>query len=218
MQKVVKHPLLGEISYIKRARSRRISISVSVRNGIRVNIPVRVPYQVAEQFVEENVPKLEEMKRRLMARSGCTVPAEGQSVPEKRGYSRQELDEIRQRAKRELPSRLRALSERLNREVVIRGRFGRRVEESFTYNSVAIKNNRSNWGSCSAKRNINLNMHLVNLPAHLADMVMLHELVHLVYPNHGDKFHSLMELLCGGNEQVLRRELKGYTHLIDVPE
>ena len=72
---------------------------------------------------------------------------------------------------------------------------------------VAIKNNVSNWGSCSSKGNINLNMRLILLPEHLQDYVILHELCHLRYPDHGPAFHALLDSLLGGREKELQREL-----------
>lgn len=84
----------------------------------------------------------------------------------------------------------------------------------FSYNRVAIKHNRSNWGSCSSKRNINLNMSLMLLPAELRDYVMLHELCHLRALNHGAEFHRLLDGLCqshlGRSERSLRSEIRRY--------
>ena len=72
---------------------------------------------------------------------------------------------------------------------------------------VAIKNNVSNLGSCSSKGNINLNMRLILLPEHLQDYVILHELCHLRYPDHGPAFHALLDSLLGGRETALSHEL-----------
>ena len=79
----------------------------------------------------------------------------------------------------------------------------------FTVNRVAIKHNVSNWGSCSSKGNVNLNLNLVRLPEELRDFVMLHELCHLKYMNHGAGFHALLESLCPGHRK-LAAELKNY--------
>ncbi len=83
-------------------------------------------------------------------------------------------------------------------------------EHGFSYNKVFIKNNVSNWGSCSTKGNINLNMQLMRLPEELRDYVMLHELCHLKQLNHGPEFHALLDSLCGGREKELRRQLRQY--------
>ena len=72
---------------------------------------------------------------------------------------------------------------------------------------MAVKNNVSNWGSCSSKGNINLNIRLILLPEHLQDYVILHELCHLRYPDHGPQFHAMLDSLLGEQEDRLRREL-----------
>ena len=84
----------------------------------------------------------------------------------------------------------------------------------FAPGRIFIKNNRSNWGSCSAKGNINLNLRLVAIPPALRDYVILHELAHLKYMNHGKEFHSLLGELCrkelDEDERILAKELKKY--------
>ena len=104
-----------------------------------------------------------------------------------------EVERLRAQAKQELPPRLAQLA----------------VQHGFTYNKVFIKNNVYNWGSCSSLGNINLNLRLVTLPDHLRDYVMLHELCHLKYLNHGPKFHALLESVCPGHRE-LARQMKEY--------
>jgi Zn-dependent peptidase ImmA (M78 family) len=69
----------------------------------------------------------------------------------------------------------------------------------FLYNKVTIKHNSTNWGSCSARNNINLNLNIVRLPAPLRDYVLLHELCHLRHHDHGQAFHLLLEHVCTDN-------------------
>lgn len=76
----------------------------------------------------------------------------------------------------------------------------------FHFHKVTIKHNSSNWGSCSRAGNINLNLNLICLPEPLCDYVLLHELCHLKEPNHGPRFHALLERLC----------LSNIRHLIDL--
>ena len=104
-----------------------------------------------------------------------------------------EVEQMRAQAKASLPPRLKELAD----------------EHGFTYNRVTIKNNISNWGSCSVRGNINLNLRLVTLPQALQDYVMLHELCHLKEMNHGPKFHALLESLCP-NHRTLEKELRQY--------
>ncbi len=62
----------------------------------------------------------------------------------------------------------------------------------FTYNKVAIRNQRSRWGSCSPKGNLNFNYKLLDIPRHLADAVIVHELCHLKEMNHSKAFWALV--------------------------
>ena len=104
-----------------------------------------------------------------------------------------EVERLRIQAKAALPPRLAELA----------------ALHGFTYNTVRIKHNVSNWGSCSELGNINLNLNLMRVPEHLRDYVMLHELCHLRYMNHGTEFHALLEEVCP-DHRALARELKGY--------
>ena len=116
--------------------------------------------------------------------------------------------QINKLAHKILPLRTRQMYELMTNKVKIRDSRGNIVEDPFRYNRVAIKNNSSNWGSCSTKRNINLNMNLVRLPEELMDYVIAHELCHLVYPNHSERFHALLNAITDGKEKILAARLR----------
>ena len=101
------------------------------------------------------------------------------------------LQKLRAMAKAELPSRLKELADRYG----------------FSYNRVTIKHNSTNWGSCSARNNINLNLNLMRLPQVLRDYVLLHELCHLRHHDHGEAFHLLLEHLC--TDHIIRMSESG---------
>lgn len=90
---------------------------------------------------------------------------------------------IRAEAKEYLPKKLSLLAERYG----------------FFYNKVFIKHNSTNWGSCSSRSNINLNLNVMRLPEILCDYVLLHELCHLEHHDHGKAFHELLEKVCADN-------------------
>lgn len=97
-----------------------------------------------------------------------------------------EVARLRKEAKAYLPQRVAELA----------------AEHGFEYNRVYIKHNVSNWGSCSSKKNINLNLNLMRVSPELQDYVILHELCHLRHLNHGPAFHDLLESLCPGHRQL----------------
>ena len=61
-------------------------------------------------------------------------------------------------------------------------------KHGFEYNKVALRNQKTRWGSCSSKNNINLNINLVSLPQDLMDYVLVHELTHTKIKNHSKDF------------------------------
>jgi predicted metal-dependent hydrolase len=77
-----------------------------------------------------------------------------------------------------------------------------RVEElarlyGFSFNRVFIRRQKTRWGSCSGKNNINLNLKLASLPEMLRDYVILHELMHTRIKNHGRGFWQELGKLVG---------------------
>ena len=63
----------------------------------------------------------------------------------------------------------------------------------FKFNKINIKNQKTRWGSCSKKGNLNFNYKIALLPQHIADYIIVHELCHLKQFNHSKNFWSLIE-------------------------
>lgn len=76
---------------------------------------------------------------------------------------------------------------------VISERVSRYADEiGVEFESVTVRNQRTRWGSCSAKRNLNFNWRLVMAPIEVMDYVVVHELVHLREKNHTNKFWRIV--------------------------
>ncbi len=84
------------------------------------------------------------------------------------------------------------------------------LEHGFAYNTVYIKNLKSKWGSCFSHGNINLNLHLMRLPDHLIDYIILHELCHTRHMNHAPEFWKLLNTVTNGKAQQLNKEINNY--------
>ncbi len=72
---------------------------------------------------------------------------------------------------------------------------------------VVIKEQKTRWGSCSSKGNINLNWRLVMAPISVIDYVIVHELCHMKIMNHSKDFWNQVELIMP-NYNVRRKWLR----------
>lgn len=61
------------------------------------------------------------------------------------------------------------------------------------FHDIQIKEQKSRWGSCSSKGNLNFNWRLVLMPQEVLDYVVVHELCHLRYMNHSKEFWAYVE-------------------------
>ena len=170
--KIFTDPEIGEVVLRKSAKAGRTSIRVHPVKGVSVSMPNRVPYMVAMGFFR--------LKRSWVLE---TIRRQKEKMKDVPTATSQEIELLRYKAKAELPGRLAELADRYG----------------FVYNKVTIKHNSTNWGSCSAKNNINLNLNIVRLPRLLQDYILLHELCHLRHHDHGHAFHLLLEHVLTDN-------------------
>ncbi len=64
------------------------------------------------------------------------------------------------------------------------------------YNRVVIRDQKSRWGSCSWKKNLNFNWRLIMAPEPVLDYVVIHELCHLKEMSHSKSFWNLVSRFC----------------------
>lgn len=81
------------------------------------------------------------------------------------------------------------------------------LKYGFEYNKIYIRDQKSRWGSCSSKGNLNFSYKLLFLPSELSDYIIVHELCHLREMNHSKKFWDLVGDTFP-NHKELRRELR----------
>jgi len=77
----------------------------------------------------------------------------------------------------------------------------------FRFDKVSIRNQKTRWGSCSEKGNLNFNYKIASLPQRTADYIIVHELCHLGEFNHSQKFWNLVARAVPDYLQI-RNELK----------
>ena len=101
---------------------------------------------------------------------------------------------LRKEAQQVLPDRLQTLA----------------AKHGFVYATVAIKRLHTRWGSCSSRQDIVLNSMLMQLPWHLIDYVLLHELLHTQMMRHGAPFWEALARHVP-NLPTVRKEMKQYS-------
>lgn len=232
-EKIFEHKDFGKVRMIKSPRARRISISAKPFHPLRVSLPVFESFSRAERFLEDKerwihktLDKIRKLEDQYTVFSEATpfhthehelrvermdidipkVSLKDKSIfvqiPEKSDIQSPEIQDMirwgiqaawRKEARKYLPVRLNELSRKYQ----------------LPYNRVTIKNNKTRWGSCSQNNNINLSLHLMRLPDHLIDYILLHELAHTIHKNHGTRFWNSMEKICP-QAKSLDKEMRGY--------
>ena len=144
-----------------RAKRRSMSLKVDLDGTITVRAPYRTPVQTADWFVEGHRDWIE-----VRLKAGERIMAERPS------YTDQERAEGRKRAAE-------AIRARCSHYAPLMG---------VSYGTITIREQKTRWGSCSAKGNLNFNWKLVLMPPEILDYVVVHELAHRLQMNHSAAF------------------------------
>jgi predicted metal-dependent hydrolase len=212
---------------VRHPRARRYLLRLRADGTARVTIPRGGSATTARQFVERNRSWLERQFQRLQARprlpktwqigseflfrgKPVQIQSDGQGRIRFGSETLQVADEaadlrppierhLRQLATRELTSRVMELAH-LN---------------GFTVNRVTVRNQRTRWGSCSRRGTISLNWRLIQMPDHVRDYIILHEISHLQHMNHSRWFWQEVERLCPDYRAAERwlKQNRGILHL-----
>jgi len=179
---VVEMEGVGSVLFERSRRAKHLIITVKPATGVRVAVPYGVSLEKAERIVHQKTAWIRKQQAKI------------QRVRRKYGALWQDSRRLSKAASRgKLVSRLHDLA----------------AYHGFEYNKVFIRNQRTRWGSCSAKNNINLNLKLALLPDELIDYVILHELLHTRIKNHSHKFWAEMDRIVGDVKKYAK-ELKEY--------
>lgn len=156
---------------VKIIRSNRKTVSIQVNQDLSITVraPQRVTQKEIKRILEKNdswIQKHIEMLREKQA--------EAEDVKK---LTAEEIKTLAEQALKLIPQRVEY--------------FARQV--GVTYGRITIRNQKTRWGSCSSKGNLNFNCLLMLAPTEILDYVVVHELCHRKEMNHSKAFWTEVE-------------------------
>ena len=143
------------------------------------NVIVKAPKYISKEYIDNIIDKKRDWILKKLE--------ETKTVKKEREYSNKDIEKLK------------------NKLDVI---FKELIEETnLIPNKVRIRNIKCAWGSCSSNKNITINLKLVDRQDIEIKYVVLHELCHLKYMNHSEKFWNLVEKYMPEYKKI-RKELK----------
>lgn len=174
-----------EVEYrLIRSARKTVAIQINRTGEVTVRAPRQCPQSFIDAFITEKTPwiqrKLQEVRQREMERARDAADRESGKTDAPGGC-------------------LRPLTPA--EEQVFRARaaeiFGRKVayyaaRMGVTYQRITIRDQKTRWGSCSSKGNLNFNWRLLLAPVPVLDYVIVHELAHRREMNHSKRFWDIV--------------------------
>lgn len=164
-----------------RSNRRTVSIQITPAGQVQVRCPARMPASAVDAFVRE---KADWINKHLAKKA---------QQPKIEPFTDAQLQSLAAQTKALLQDRLPLFARKLG----------------VTYQHVTVRNQRTRWGSCSSKGNLNFNCLLALVPPEVFDYVVVHELCHLIELNHSPGFWAEVEKQLP-NYKACRKWLKDH--------
>jgi len=190
---------------IIRSKRKTLSISINENAELIVRAPNRISDQKIQDFINEKEDWITRNQSIVKARARDTVkdknmllylgtlfPLKTDNDAKKISFNGEEfLAELQNKEKTN--KSLKKWYKNKFKEVAVPRLFYFAKKHNLQVNQVRIKEQRTLWGSCSSRNNINLNFLLIMAPLKVIDYVIIHELVHTIHKNHSVNFWNAVE-------------------------
>lgn len=147
-------------------KRRTMCLSVNVDGNITVRAPYRTPLWRVDYFVDSHEAWI--LEKLGAAKKLCK---------ERPAYTEEERARGKKQAAVILKEKCRLFAEKMG----------------VTYGKISIREQKTRWGSCSLKGNLNFNWKLVLMPEEILDYLVVHELAHRLEMNHSAAFWAVVE-------------------------
>ena len=151
-------------------RSDRKTISIQLKRGeIIARAPLRMKDKEIYSFIESKKFWIEKNLAKMEERE--------KAISDVQPFTLEEINALTEKAKTIIPERVKYYAPKIG----------------VTYNRITIRCQRTRWGSCSSKGNLNFNCLLALFPIEVIDSVVVHELCHRKHMNHSPQFYAEIE-------------------------
>ena len=194
---------------VKIIRSNRKTLAIQINPDLSVTVraPMYAPQsdierilREKESWIQKHIEKIREQEEKRKKMQG--EKGEYGELIERDYLTNEEIKKLADKALQHIPKRVSYYAKQIG----------------VTYGKITIRNQKTRWGSCSSKGNLNFNCLLMLAPDEVVDYVVVHELCHLIEMNHSKAFWDQVEkvmpdyrihrkwLKDHGNELISRME------------
>jgi len=201
---------------IIRSKRKTLSISINENAELIVRAPKRISDQKIQDFINEKENWITKNQSVIKARAedtakdknmllylGTLFPLTTDNDAKKISFNGEEfLADLQNKEKTN--KSLKTWYKNKFKEVAVPRLFYFAEKHNLQVNQVRIKEQKTLWGSCSSRNNINLNFLLIMAPLKVIDYVIIHELAHTIHKNHSVNFWNAVEEIMPNYKEAKR--------------
>lgn len=173
---------------VKIIRSNRKTLAIQINQDLSVTVraPMYAPQSDIERILREKEGWIQKHVEKIREQEANRKETQGESV-EREYLTNEEIKKLADKALQHIPKRVSYFAKQIG----------------VTYGKIIIRNQKTRWGSCSSKGNLNFNCLLMLTPPEVIDYVVVHELCHRKEMNHSEAFWAEVEkVIPNYKEQV----------------
>lgn len=165
---------------VRRSKRRTLSVEITPQATVVVRAPYGMPNAKIRQFLTERSGWIEKHIEKMRAALAERPPVEPLSY--------RQLKELAEQALTVIPPKVAGYAEILGVD----------------YGRITVRNQKTRWGSCSGKGNLNFNCLLMLAPEDVLDYVIVHELAHRKEMNHSRRFWNIVAEVVPDYKEKIR--------------